>query len=59
MVSRDVVVGLRLGSEARAYPLQTIFEAKPDQDRLGGGQSDTRGRLGPAWGVGESVLKLD
>ncbi len=34
--SRDVVVGLRLGSEARAYPLQTILKQSPIQDRLGG-----------------------
>ena len=34
--SRDVVVGLQSGSEARAYPLQTILKQSPIQDRLGG-----------------------
>ena len=34
--SRDVVLGLQSGSEARAYPLQTILKQSPIQDRLGG-----------------------
>jgi hypothetical protein len=34
--SRDVVVGLQLGGEARAYPLDTILKQSPIQDRLGG-----------------------
>jgi hypothetical protein len=34
--SRDVVVGLQLGGDARAYPLDTILKQSPVQDRLGG-----------------------
>ncbi len=34
--SRDVVVGLELGGDARAYPLDTILKQSPIQDRLGG-----------------------
>jgi hypothetical protein len=34
--SRDVVVGLEVSGEARAYPLTTILEQSPVQDRLGG-----------------------
>ena len=34
--SRDVVVGLQLGGDARAYPLDTILKLSPIQDRLGG-----------------------
>jgi hypothetical protein len=34
--SRDVVVGLQLGGDARAYPLDTILKQSPIQDRLGG-----------------------
>jgi Protein of unknown function (DUF3179) len=34
--SRDVVVGLQLAGDARAYPLDTILKQSPIQDRLGG-----------------------
>jgi hypothetical protein len=34
--SRDVVIGLQLGGDARAYPLTTILKQSPIQDRLGG-----------------------
>jgi hypothetical protein len=34
--SRDVVVGLEVGGDARAYPLDTILKQSPIQDRLGG-----------------------
>jgi hypothetical protein len=34
--SRDVVVGLEVGGEARAYPVDTIVKQSPIQDRLGG-----------------------
>jgi hypothetical protein len=34
--SRDVVIGLQLGGDARAYPLDTILKQSPVQDRLGG-----------------------
>jgi len=34
--SRDVVVGLELSSESKAYPVDTIFKQSPIQDRLGG-----------------------
>jgi hypothetical protein len=34
--SRDVVVGLELSGESKAYPVDTIFKQSPIQDRLGG-----------------------
>jgi hypothetical protein len=34
--SRDVVIGLELSGDARAYPLDTIFKQSPIQDRVGG-----------------------
>jgi len=34
--SRDVVVGLVVDGEARAYPVETIVKQSPIQDRLGG-----------------------
>ena len=34
--SRDVVVGLELSGESKAYPVDTIFKQSPVQDRLGG-----------------------
>jgi hypothetical protein len=34
--SRDVVVGLEVGGESRAYPVDTIVKQSPIQDRLGG-----------------------
>ena len=34
--SRDVVVGLELGGDARAYPLDAVLKQSPIQDRLGG-----------------------
>jgi len=34
--SRDLVVGLEVGGEARAYPVDTIVKQSPIQDRLGG-----------------------
>jgi hypothetical protein len=34
--SRDVVVGLELSGESKAYPVETIFKQSPIQDRLGG-----------------------
>lgn len=34
--SRDVVVGLQLSGEARAYPVETILQQSPIQDRIGG-----------------------
>jgi hypothetical protein len=34
--SRDVVVGLELSGENKAYPVETIFKQSPIQDRLGG-----------------------
>jgi Protein of unknown function (DUF3179) len=34
--SRDVVIGLAIGGEARAYPLETILKQSPIQDRVGG-----------------------
>jgi hypothetical protein len=34
--SRDVVVGLQMAGDARAYPLDTILKQSPIQDRLGG-----------------------
>lgn len=34
--SRDVVVGLVVDGEARAYPVDTIMKQSPIQDRLGG-----------------------
>jgi len=34
--SRDVVVGLEVGGDARAYPVDTIVKQSPIQDRLGG-----------------------
>jgi hypothetical protein len=34
--SRDVVVGVELSGEARAYPLDTILKQSPIQDRVGG-----------------------
>jgi hypothetical protein len=34
--ARDVVVGLEVTGEARAYPLTTILKQSPIQDRLGG-----------------------
>jgi hypothetical protein len=34
--SRDVLVGLEIGGEARAYPVKTILAQSPLQDRLGG-----------------------
>lgn len=33
---RDVVIGLQLDGDARAYPLETIRKQSPIQDRLGG-----------------------
>lgn len=34
--SRDVVVGLELSGESKAYPVETIVKQSPIQDRLGG-----------------------
>ena len=34
--SRDVVVGLELAGESKAYPVDAIFKQSPIQDRLGG-----------------------
>jgi hypothetical protein len=34
--ARDVVVGLEVSGEARAYPVETIVKQSPIQDRLGG-----------------------
>ena len=34
--SRDVVVGLALSGDARAYPVDTILKKSPIQDRVGG-----------------------
>jgi hypothetical protein len=34
--SRDVVVGLELADESKAYPVDAIFKQSPIQDRLGG-----------------------
>jgi hypothetical protein len=34
--SREVVVGLEVSGEARAYPVDTILQQSPIQDRLGG-----------------------
>jgi hypothetical protein len=34
--SRDVVVGLQLAGDSRAYPVDTIVKQSPIQDRLGG-----------------------
>ena len=34
--SRDVVIGLVVGGEARAYPMNTILKQNPIEDRLGG-----------------------
>jgi len=34
--SRDVVVGLELSGESKAYPVDTILKQSPVQDRLGG-----------------------
>jgi uncharacterized protein DUF3179 len=34
--SRDVVVGMELSGESKAYPVDTIFKQSPIQDRLGG-----------------------
>ncbi len=34
--SRDVVIGVVVAEEARAYPLDTILKQSPIQDRLGG-----------------------
>ena len=34
--SRDVVIGLEVSGEGRAYPLNTILKESPVQDRLGG-----------------------
>jgi hypothetical protein len=34
--SRDVVIGLEVSGEGRAYPLATILKESPVQDRLGG-----------------------
>jgi uncharacterized protein DUF3179 len=34
--SRDVVIGVVVGGEARAYPLHTILKQSPIEDRLGG-----------------------
>jgi hypothetical protein len=34
--SRDVVIGLEVSGERRAYPLTTILKESPVQDRLGG-----------------------
>jgi hypothetical protein len=34
--SRDVVIGLVVAGEARAYPIDTILKQSPIQDRLGG-----------------------
>jgi hypothetical protein len=34
--SRDVVVGLQVGGDARAYPVDTIVKQSPIEDRLGG-----------------------
>ena len=36
LTSRDVVVGLELAGEARAYPVDTIRKQSPIEDRLGG-----------------------
>jgi hypothetical protein len=34
--SRDVVIGVELSGESRAYPLDTILKQSPIQDRVGG-----------------------
>ena len=34
--SRDVVIGVELSGESRAYPLDTIIKQSPIQDRVGG-----------------------
>src|SRR5262249_30658651 len=34
--SRDVVIGLAVAGEARAYPMNTILKQSPLEDRLGG-----------------------
>ena len=34
--SRDVVVGIDLSGESKAYPVDTIFKQSPIQDRVGG-----------------------
>jgi Protein of unknown function (DUF3179) len=34
--SRDVVVGIELSGEAKAYPVETILKQSPIQDRVGG-----------------------
>jgi hypothetical protein len=34
--SRDVVVGVELSGEARAYPVETVLKQSPIQDRVGG-----------------------
>jgi uncharacterized protein DUF3179 len=34
--SRDVLVGIQIGGESRAYPVKTVLAESPIQDRLGG-----------------------
>jgi hypothetical protein len=34
--SRDIVIGIELSGESRAYPLETIVKQSPIQDRVGG-----------------------
>jgi hypothetical protein len=34
--SRDVVVGIDISGESKAYPVETIFKQSPIQDRVGG-----------------------
>jgi Protein of unknown function (DUF3179) len=36
LADRDVIIGLSLGNEARAYPLATVLKQSPIQDQVGG-----------------------